>query len=196
MTNPSNPSLTLQLLERATGGDPQALDALLEHTGARLARLTEQMLAAYPTVRRWAQHEDVLQNALVRLLQAMRAIKPASGRDFFALASLQIRRELIDLARHFSGPEGMGANHDSAARTVDHSDHSHEPSSLAQWTELHRHIEELPEEERDVVGLLFYQGLAQAEAAEVLGLSLRTLQRRWHAALWKLQQIWSGERPS
>src|SRR5256885_9614190 len=56
-------------------------------------------------------------------------------------------------------------------------------SSDLQWTELHEQIGALPDEEREVVGLLFYQGLSQAETAEVLGISLRTVQRRWHDAL-------------
>ena len=68
---------------------------------------------------------------------------------------------------------------------------THEPCSLAQWSELHQHIGGLPEEEREVVGLLFYQGLSQAEVAEVLNVSVRTVQRRWHAALCRLHSAMS-----
>ena len=67
------------------------------------------------------------------------------------------------------------------------------PASLAQWAELHELMDGLPPEEREVVGLLFYQGLSQAEAAEVLGVSLRTVQRRWHDALCRLHRAWAGE---
>ena len=65
-------------------------------------------------------------------------------------------------------------------------------NALAQWTELHQHIDALPDDEREVVGLLFYQGLSQAEAAELLGVSVRTVQRRWHSALCKLHSVWSA----
>jgi DNA-directed RNA polymerase specialized sigma24 family protein len=69
-------------------------------------------------------------------------------------------------------------------------DASHEPSSLAQWGELHEQIAALPDEEREVVGLLFYQGLSQPEAAALLATSVRTVQRRWHTALCKLHRVW------
>ena len=39
-------------------------------------------------------------------------------------------------------------------------------------------IEELPEDEREVFGLVRIQGLTQAEAAEILGVSGKTVQRR------------------
>lgn len=156
------------------------------------------MLGGFPGVRRWAETADVYQSAMLRLVNALRAVKPKSGQDFFALATLQIRRELLDLARHYYGAEGIGANHASQAKDAeppDQADLSHEPHALAQWTELHRHIDALPAEEREIVGLLFYQGLSQAEAATVLNLSLRTLQRRWHEVLMKLQRVWQGEVP-
>ena len=47
---------------------------------------------------------DVLQNALVRLLRAIEEVKPQTPRDFLTLATLQIRRELLDL----HGPYGPG----------------------------------------------------------------------------------------
>jgi RNA polymerase sigma factor (sigma-70 family) len=198
MVNPnSGHSILQQLLRRAALGDRAALDDLLRHSGERLTILTRRMLGDFRRVKRWAETDDVLQSALLRLVTALQEVKPQTTRDFLALAALQIRRELLDLARRFYGPEGLGANHDSRATAAESAaakpaGESHEPSALAQWTELHRHIELLPDDEREVVGLLFYQGLAQPEAAEVLGLSVRTVQRRWHAALGKLHRVWHG----
>lgn len=192
-------SMMQHLLPGAVDGDQAAVDALLRHYAERLTILTRRMLGDFQRVRRWAETDDVLQNALVRLVGALGSVKPQTSRDFLGLATLQIRRELIDLARHYYGPEGLGANHESHGK--DDSQHPHpaeksdvrdEPSSLAQWTELHEEIGRLPDEEREVVGLVFYQGLSQAEAAELLGISLRTLQRRWHDALCKLHRVWNG----
>ena len=192
-------SILQQLLPRAVTGDAAAVDALLRHCGDRLTILTRRMLGDFQRVRRWAETDDVLQNALLRLLGALRSVKPQTPRDFFGLASLQIRRELIDLARHFYGPEGIGANHDSqgpedasSSGPREPADVRHEPASPAQWTELHELIDGLASEEREVIGLLFYQGLSQAEAAEVLNVSVRTVQRRWHDALYKLHGAWNG----
>jgi RNA polymerase sigma factor (sigma-70 family) len=187
-------SLIQQLLPRAAAGDEEALNALLRHCGERFTVLTRRMLGDFRRVRRWAETDDVLQNALMRLVKALQSVKPATPREFLGLASLQIRRELLDLARRCYGPEGIGANHDSAPNVgPDLADRRDEPSSLAQWTELHEQIGALPDEEREVVDLLFYQGLSQAEAAEVLSMSLRTVQRRWHDALFKLHRVWNHE---
>jgi RNA polymerase sigma factor (sigma-70 family) len=199
MIDDSRQTVRLQgWLERLQSGDEAALDELLRHAGDRLEKLTRQMLRAHPAVRRWAETGDVLQGALMRLVRALRQVHPASLRDFFALATQQVRRELIDLARRFYGPHGVGANHASTAgetRGPEPADLSNEGSALAEWTELHRHIDDLPEEEREVVGLVFYQGLLQEEAAELLGVSVRTVQRRWHAALVRLYEFWKGEWP-
>lgn len=199
MADSDQHSMIQQFLPRAVAGDEGAIDALLRYNCERLTCLTRRMLGDFRRVRRWTETADVLQNALLRLMAALRTAKPQTSREFLALAALQIRRELLDLARKFYGPHGVGANQDSvgadAPTPEDRSDLSHEPSSLAQWTELHRHIESLPEEEREVVGLLFYQGLSQAEAAQLLTISIRTVQRRWHAALAKLHAVWNSAHP-
>jgi RNA polymerase sigma-70 factor (ECF subfamily) len=186
---------TVQLqacLERLRAGEPAAVEELFRHVSARLERLTRKMLRGFPGVHRWAQTDDVLQNASLRLLRALQDIRPTTIREFFALSAQQIRRELIDLARHYFGPEGLGAHHaskDGAGRSrsgVEPIDTSADPARRVDWQELHEQIHRLPAEEREVVDLLFYQELPQGEAAILLGVSVRTVQRRWQSALLKL----------
>jgi RNA polymerase sigma factor (sigma-70 family) len=189
-------------LSRVQQGDANALNELVVLTSDRLQVLTHKMLRGYPRVRRWAETDDVLQSALVRLCRALQQVRPASVRDFYALATTQIRRELIDLARHYFGPEGRAARHESrpdspeADRvTPDQSDLTHEPAILADWCEFHEQVAALPDEEREVFGLIFYHGMSQADAAEVLGVAVRTVQRRWQAALLALHRARNGEPP-
>src|SRR5262249_4690219 len=145
--------------------------------------------------------DDVLQNALLRLLRALEQVRPASVREFFGLSAEQVRRELLDLARHYYGPEGPGAHHasappgDSRGPAYDRADLSHEPSALAGWCEFQRQVQELPGPEREVVDLLFYQELPQAEAAALLGVAVRTVQRRWQSALLRLHKVLKGHWP-
>ena len=54
-----------------------------------------------------------------------------------------------------------------------------DPANLAAWAEFHAQVEHLPEEQREVFDLLWYQELSQAEAATLLGVSERTVKRRW-----------------
>jgi RNA polymerase sigma factor (sigma-70 family) len=190
-----------ECIDRLRAGEESARAALLDCTADRLVRLARKMLRGYPGVGRWEQTDDVLQNALVRLDRALKEVTPPTSRDFFRLAAAQVRRELIDLARRYSGPEGLGAHHSTVGGaegpggSSEPSDTTHEPGRLAAWTEFHRRIEELPEEDRELFDLLWYQGMTQAEAAEVLGVAERTVNRRWIAARLRLNEGLRGQFP-
>ena len=59
-------------------------------------------------------------------------------------------------------------------------------AELAGWTALHQQIDALAADQREVVELLFYQGLNQAETALELLVSVKTVQRDWAQALYLL----------
>jgi RNA polymerase sigma-70 factor (ECF subfamily) len=192
-------------LDRLRGGDETARGELLNCACGRLRKLARKMLKGYPNVRRWEQTDDVLQNAVLRLHRTLRQLAVETTLDFFRLAALHVRRELLDLARHYYGPQGQGARHASdpggpPSETNDPAsgapaDLTHEPSRLACWGEFHEQIAGLPEEEREVFDLLWYQGLSQAEAAEVLHMSERTVKRRWQSARVRLHEALGGAVP-
>jgi RNA polymerase sigma-70 factor (ECF subfamily) len=191
-------------LDRLRAGDESARKELLNCACERLTRLTRKMLKGYPRVKRWEQTDDVMQNATMRLYRALAEVRPASAGDFFRLAALNIRRELLDLAKHYYGPRGLGAKHasvrkspgsESAPAALDPSDTADEPSRLASWTEFHAQVEKLPDEEREIFDLLWYQELSQAEAAALLHVSERTIKRRWQAARLKLHEALQGALP-
>src|SRR5262249_14840743 len=147
----------------------------------------------YPAVRRWAEAEDVLQNALLRLLRALEGIQPGSMREFFGLAALQIRRELLDLAKQLRSAGGRdrpaagpGGGRDALAGAP--GPRWEEEPDLGDWEAFHRGVDALPAEQREVVGLLFYHGWSQAEVAQLFGVTERTVRRWWRAALQRLQQ--------
>jgi RNA polymerase sigma-70 factor (ECF subfamily) len=192
------------LLDRLQAGDESARKELLNCACERLTRLTRKMLKGYPRLKRWEQTDDVFQNAVLRLYRSLGQVKPATAADFFRLAALNIRRELLDLAKHYYGPQGRGTKHAS----VDHRpqegdtpaayeppDAGSGPDRLAAWTEFHRQIERLPDEERETFDLLWYQGLSQAEAAALLNVSERTVKRRWQSARLRLHEALHGELP-
>jgi RNA polymerase sigma-70 factor (ECF subfamily) len=191
-------------LDRLRCGDPSGRDDLIRCAAGRLEQLTRAMLRDYARLKRWEETGDVLQGALLRLTRALGQVIPATARDFYRLAAVHIRRELIDLARHYYRPDGPGARHasecrqangDSVPPAYEQAGSTDEPSRLAAWTELHRQVEALPEEEREVFDLLWYQGLTQPEAARLLDVSERTLKRRWQAARLRLHEALRGEWP-
>src|SRR5262245_57095555 len=78
-----------------------AADELLRRAALRLHHLAHQMLVRFPTVDGRVQTDELVQSACERLLRALRQVTPPDTTEFFGLASLQIRRELLDLARGF-----------------------------------------------------------------------------------------------
>jgi RNA polymerase sigma-70 factor (ECF subfamily) len=170
-------------LDRLRSGDAGALNALLTHTERRLRLRAKQMLRGFPEVRRWEETDDVLNKALFRLTRAVRAEPPADARHYYNLAALQIRRELLDMAAHYTGPLGHGANHQTGDSAVAGAvAPSEEPSSVAEWADFHRRVDTLPADQKEVFGLLWYQGKSQEEAATVIRQSVRNVKRLWQKA--------------
>ncbi len=79
-------------LTLAGRGDTEARNQIIDHTCERLRLLTRKMLRGYPSVRRWSETDDVLQNAMIRLHRSLAEVKPESPRQFYGLAATQIRR--------------------------------------------------------------------------------------------------------
>ncbi|UBM38901.1 sigma-70 family RNA polymerase sigma factor [Bremerella sp. TYQ1] len=181
-------------LKRLSEGCPESRRTIIEHCCDRLRTMARRMLKKYPGVGRWSDTDDVLQESLLRLHRALVTVKPESVRKFYGLAATQIRRELIDLARSHFGPLGVGTKHDTDAGNAaqSHPDVHFEPDTIAAWTEFHEAVEELPEAEKEVFSLLWYDGLIQSDAARVLGISLATLKRRWVSARLLLNERLQG----
>lgn len=178
-------------------GDVTARNEVVAHACDRLRTLTARMLRSFKRVRRWAETDDVLQNALLRLHRALVEVQPETPRQFYALAAQQIRRELLDLARQQYGPEGIGTNYDtdSGIAAEKQSTPADEPHDLDGWTRFHEQVEKLADDQREVFDLLWYEGLTQPEAATVLGVSLKTVKRRWQDARLFLFEAMKGEPP-
>lgn len=172
-----------RLLDEAAYGKPEVYDELLRHACERLRTLARKRLRGFPDLRRWAGTDDVLQNALLRLHKALAEVKPPTVAAFFGLAALQIRRELLDLSKSVFGPEGIGANHHTDGNGAVLAGQGEMPTTWGRFNEL---TELLPEDERQVVDLLFIHEMTQEEAASVLGVSLRTVKRRWLSARTRL----------
>lgn len=206
-------------LDRLRAGDSSARDELVAHCCNRFLLLTRKMLNRYPRLRNWEESGDVAQNALLRLRRALQDVQPATCREFFGLATVQISRELLDLTRHYYGRKkaaatdgapgggppprvagarafGMpldGQSDDYCGHPMD--EEADDPLKLAAWGEFHEAVQGLPANEREVFELLWYQGLSQEEAAELLGCDHSTIKRRWRAARTSLHGALRGWLP-
>ena len=109
------------------------------------------------------------------LLTALPKVRPQTVRQFFALANQHMRWQLNDLARRLDEQPAAAALAESGVAAPPGSS----DSCLSQDARrMLRAIEGLPEDEREVFELVRIQGLPHAEAAGVVGVSVKTVQRR------------------
>ena len=72
------------------------------------------------------------------------------------------------------------------------------PSPMTQVSEAERAdwlreaMDTLPESMRQVINLVYYQGLKYREAAEIMAIPVGTVKSRLHAAILKLNEMWNA----
>lgn len=169
-----------QYLDELLGDAPSesAVRGLLDRSVRRLHQLCAAMLyRGYPRLTQPPlniQAEELLSAVVERLLKALRKVRPRTVREFFALASQHMRWELNEMARRLDERSAPAALCDGIAATPASSD-----SGLTQDARrMLAAIDSLPEGEWEAFDLVRIQGLSQAEAAEVLGVSAATINRR------------------
>lgn len=190
MSDPIFNTVVLQdYLDRWRSGDDAAANDLIRTVGNRLQKLAARMIRGFPNVRGLADTDDVLQNSVMRLLRTLRILKPKTPRDFFNLAAVHIRRELIDLARKTKGKETVPLLPGSSDAPRPCEPVAPEMNDTDQWVRFHQAVDQLPLEEREVVGLVFYHGWTQNRIAELFKVDDRTIRRRWASACQKIRAI-------
>ena len=127
------------------------------------------------------------------LLTALRTTRPPTVRRFFALACQHMRWQLNDLARRLDEQPAAAALAESGVTTPPSSSDS---CLTPDGRRMLGAIEGLPEDEREAFDLVGIQGLTHAEAAAVVGVSERTMQRRLHQARVLLAEQLADFRPA
>ena len=184
----------LEALHGDTPAEP-IVRALLERSVRRLEVLCGSMLhRAYPRLTQPPlnlETSDLLSAVVERLMKALRSVKPGTVRQFFALANQHMRWELNDLARRLDEhPSWVDLPSGVAQPST-----QPEPSSTPRHRRILSAIEALPEGPREVFDLVRIQGLTHGEAAEVIGVSEKTIQRRLRESLLLLSEHLDDLRP-
>ena len=173
----------LDELAQAESEAELVISALLGRSARRLERLCAGLL--YRRYPRLAQPpmglcaEEMLQSVVERLLRALRQTRPSTVRGFFAMASQHMRWELNDLARRLDEQAGF-VDFQEIEIASPPSSESRLPPTARRMLDA---IEGLPEGEREVLDLVRIHGMTHVEAAELLDISLKTVQRRLQRAL-------------
>src|SRR6516162_2147040 len=164
-------------------GDAEARQRLLELTRDRLMRHARRFLhGRYARLEPFAQTDDVVQQLYLKIFQQQDRFwinscgEPVrSLAEFFGHTSAWMRDVLCDLLRQAYGRDDnrpailpldggsseTGPRYEPASNTLN-------GEKLRRWTEFHEAVAQLPDDLRAVFDLLWYQGMSQAEAADVL----------------------------
>jgi RNA polymerase sigma-70 factor (ECF subfamily) len=168
------------LLDRAFFRLQRFCATLLHHDYPRLA---------HPPLN--LQTDELLSAVVERLLKALREARPRTVREFFALAGQHMRWELNDLARRLDDRPATVELRAGQLPAPASSDSGLSPDGRRMLDA----IDSLPEDEREAFDLVRIQGLTYAEAAELLGVVPKTVQRRLDRGLQLLTEQLGDLRP-
>lgn len=186
MNDPSPTTAVIQRCLDALQGDSPSdplIRELLERAVSRLRLLCASLLhRSYPRLAQPPlnlETDELLSGVVAGLLTALRKVRPQTVRQFFALANQHMRWQLNDLARLLDEqPRAAALAESGVAAPLSSGD-----SVLSQDARrILQAIEGLPEDEREVFDLVRIQGLTYAEAAGIVGVSVKTVQRRLNRA--------------
>jgi RNA polymerase sigma-70 factor (ECF subfamily) len=171
------------LLLRVADSDREAFEILYHRYVRSILGLAQRKLRDH------AQAEEVVQDAFTAVWRSAESYRPERGSAGGWLYTVarnatfdRMRRngrvetisELPDLASPESGPDEAAEQSDSAWR-------------------VHRALEELNENEREVIELAYWSGLSQSEVASYLGQPLGTVKTRTRNALARLAEVLEGD---
>src|SRR5262249_15114259 len=143
---------------------------LLERAAGRLRLLCANLLhGSYPRLTRPPvnlETDELLGGVPAGLLKALPATRPATVRQFFALACQHMRWQLNDLARRLDERPAAAALPEAGVAAPPESTGS---GLTPDGRRVLSAIEGLPEGEREVFDLVGVQGLTHGEAAVVVG---------------------------
>jgi RNA polymerase sigma factor (TIGR02999 family) len=155
----------------------------------------------YPELRRLARHYLVserrghtlqttalVNEAWLRLFGSTR-VSVQDRNHLVALIATQMRRILVDYARHRNAARGPGSGVRVSLTALDGASSSRSDEDVLAIDEALTALEAIDARASKVVEMRFFAGLAEAETADALGVSIATIKRDWTFA-----RAWLHER--
>lgn len=182
-------SQVTQLLQRWSGGEEAAVEELLPLVYEELRGLARHYLR-----RERAGHtletSALVHEAYVRLIDGSK-VEWKGRSHFYGIAATTMRRILVDHARsHLYQKRGGGAAKVSLDEAYQLG--TERPEDLVALDETLNQLAENDVQKARIVEMRFFGGLSHAEIAEVLGVSVSTVERQWRVARAWLYQALEG----
>jgi RNA polymerase sigma factor (TIGR02999 family) len=186
------PEQATQILDAINAGDGRAAEELLPLVYDELRRLAAVRMAQQPG--QTLQATALVHEAWLKLAGASKS-RWRDRQHFFRAAAEAMRQILIDRARrrlrlrHGQGQPRVGL-HDLQIAAPE------KDEVLVQLDEALAELRASSPERAEIVNLRFFAGLSEAEIADILRISERSVQRQWsYARAWLFARIGPGKNP-
>lgn len=186
-----SPSEITQMLIELTDGNQEVVNRILPHIYDELRRLAGSYLRRERSDHT-LQPTALVHEAYMKLID-QRQVKWQNRAHFFGIAAQVMRRILMDHARkHIAEKRGGDAEKLPLEEEILIVSHERSAELVALDDALHG-LAEMDEQKARIVELRYFGGLSIEETAEVMGVSVPTINRQWRTAkAWLYSQI-TGE---
>lgn len=175
----------VELLRAVAGGDEAALAALYDRYRLILFGLLLRILHSR------AEAEDCLQEIFLQVWRKASDFDEARGRPFTWLVTLA-RSRAIDRLRALGSRDRTAQ--DAAREAVEEtSDAVTDAIRSERSAVVRRALNSIPDEQRRVLEMAYFDGLTQSEIAEQLGQPLGTVKTRTRSGMTKLRELLGDE---
>jgi RNA polymerase sigma factor (TIGR02999 family) len=170
-----------ELLGRVNGGDKVARNALFALAYGELKKLAHVRLYQGGRNDNMLDTTALVHEAYIRFIQSAE-LRSEDRRSFFAFASQVMRNVIVDTARaRLAQRRGGGASELTlSTQLLDHLSNGEE--AILEVHEALLVLEQAEPRLAQLVEMRYYGGYTEAEIAETLGVTERTVQRDWNKA--------------
>jgi RNA polymerase sigma factor (sigma-70 family) len=171
-----------ELLEGLQAHDEQAFGFLYDHYSKALFNII------LPIIPQQELAEDVLQEVFVKIWQNIKSYDASKGRLYTWMLNIT-RNQAIDKTR--------SKDFNKRSKTTELSENVYSNRQVAEMkmddVGLQKTLSNLPEENRKLLELAYYQGYTQDEISKMLNIPLGTIKTRLRATIIQLRKILSTQ---
>jgi RNA polymerase sigma-70 factor (ECF subfamily) len=172
----------VDLVSRVAQGDERAFLALYDRHASHVYALALRIL------RDTMLAEETTQDTFLKLWSRSRQYLAERGSLVVWLLTIARRTALDRLRLEARRPAlSDGTDPDDAWQDIPDAGTFSEEN---RWRSMHFTVQSLPNDQRQVIELAYYQGLSQSEIAEMLGWPLGTVKTRLRAGMDHLRRLW------
>jgi RNA polymerase sigma factor (TIGR02999 family) len=185
MTDPTDPSKTVALLARWSSGDPNALDELMKILYQDIHGIAVRELRRS---RNLTLRPTALANEAYLRLVGLSDVRWQDRAHFLSMAARVTRQALVDEARRRSADKRSGGTPVTLSDTnIGSGEAGYDALDVDALLEELKRYDEVA---ADIVSLRVFGGLSIVETAEVLSLSVATVNRRWvNGKTWLAREL-------